>query len=180
MRELGEIAKRNWPLMRMTAGNHKNVMIVPYVLGVERQIARFRRRYKQLVEEQWNTSHHYEILHEISTLMEDLEVLSVFMKERGHRHKHHKLWAQVRHHIRHDLRDTKPTDHQKRQTKARAKYLDLGNFFTAITYNSDEITFGKQVVKISDIKEYIRWVKSNLVFESPIPESPKELLDQIQ
>lgn len=97
--------------------------------------------------------------HEVSCLFEDLACIAEYFKQGKFSHPMDKVWKQVRHHIRHDLRDKNVDKNALGQTKKRHKYLKLdARLISQISFTAEAINIGKDTsVKISDIKEYIDW-----------------------
>ena len=99
--------------------------------------------------------------HEVSCLFEDLACICEYFKQGNFTHKMDKVWKQVRHHIRHDLRDNSTDEQSVGQTKKRHKYLKLDSrLISQLSFTKDSINIGADMtVLVSDIKEYIDWAE---------------------
>ena len=99
--------------------------------------------------------------HEVSCLFEDLACISEYFKQGGFTHQMDKVWKQVRHHIRHDLRDKSTDEQAVGQTKRRHKYLKLDSrMISQLSFTKDSINIGADMpVFVIDIKEYIDWAE---------------------
>ena len=99
----------------------------------------------------------YDCLHEASTLFEDLCTVGKYIEKCGEKHKLHKLWFDVRNHIRHDIREEFDNKTSLRKS-SRAKRLKLNpKLQTDIRFDPKFIKIGGVTITIDQINDYLDW-----------------------
>ncbi len=130
-------------------------LALPYLYGAKTQVKRYQIVASTL--EKRPSGGVIECIHEASTLFEDLCTVSKYVEKCGNTHGLHKLWLDVRNHIRHDIREELNNESDSRKN-SRAKRLKLDHKLqTSIGFSLDLIKVGKTEIKISEIVEYLDW-----------------------
>lgn len=132
-------------------------LALPYLLGAKKQVERYQRA--ALLLQLQPTVGTMECMHEVSTLFEDLNTVSVYMRKCGKDHKHHQLWKDIRNHIRHAVRE----DFDKKNksiNKEVARRLGLDpKLQINIGFDRDAIKLGETVVEIDEVTAYLTWAE---------------------
>ncbi len=130
-------------------------LALPYLQGAKIQVKRYQIAASTL--EKRPSGGVIDCIHEASTLFEDLCTVSKYAERCGNIHKHHKLWLDVRNHIRHDIREELDNDDNSRKN-GRATRLRLDpKLQTSIGFSLDLIKVGETEIKINEIVEYLDW-----------------------
>lgn len=130
-------------------------LALPYLHGAKIQIKRYQAVASTL--KRTPSGGVIECLHEASTLFEDLCTVSKYAEKCGNTHKLHKLWLDVRNHIRHDIREELDNESDSRKNK-RAGRLKLNpKLQTSIGFSMDLIKVGETEIEISQISSYLNW-----------------------
>ncbi len=131
------------------------VLAIPYLHGAKIQVKRYQAVASTLKKRP--SGGVIECLHEASTLFEDLCTVSKYAEKCGNTHKFHKLWLDVRNHIRHDIREELDSESDSRKNK-RASRLKLNpKLQTSIGFSVDLIKVGETEIRISQISSYLSW-----------------------
>ncbi len=132
-----------------------SALALPYLIGARRQVI----RYLEVASTLENNSivGTQGCIHEVSTLFEDLNTVGKYMKKCGKENELHKLWLDVRNHIRHDIREE--LDNESREEKiSRAKNLKLHpKLQMSMGFTVDHITVGGTNIEIKQITNYLNW-----------------------
>lgn len=130
-------------------------LALPYVFGAKTQIDRYKTEAATLKEHPVTSVQ--VCLHEVSCLFEDLSTVGKYAEMCGHTHELHKLWLDVRNHIRHDVREELDNETDARKN-ARAKRLGLNpKLQTSIGFDVDAINVGSTNIKLDTVEEYLGW-----------------------
>lgn len=133
-------------------------LALPYFYGARTQIERYETAAATLKEKPVTSVQ--ACLHEISCLFEDLVTVSKYAEMCGHKHELHKLWLDVRNHIRHDVREEFDNESDARKN-ARAKRLGLNEKLqTSIGFEPEAIKVGSTRIEVGTIKEYLDWAEN--------------------
>ena len=128
---------------------------IPYLMGAWVTVQRYKQVAATLKETPVKGVQ--SCLHEASTLFEDLATISKYAKMCGDTHEKHKLWIDVRNHIRHDTREEFDRD-DKEWKNTRAKNLGIEERLqTNIGFSEAAIKVGKVVITLKEIENYIQW-----------------------
>lgn len=167
-RKLVLTTMEQWPLLRMVTGDSKVLLALPYILGAEQQVDRYVVAYEKYKANPTDLRAVSLMMHEISCLVEDLDTIVIFMKARNYSHEMHKLWKEVRRHVRHDLRDESPTSADVEKTQKRALYLGFRKgMLSEIVTSRESIRFGEKTIELQTIRDYIAWVMETLEAVGP-------------
>jgi len=137
--------------------NLLSALALPYLLGAKKQVERYERSASFLVSRP--TISTMECMHEASTLFEDLNTVVVYMRKCGKDHRQHRLWEDIRNHIRHAVREEfdKENDSVKND---RAQRLGLDSKLQiSIGFDTDAIKVGETMVEIVEVKKYLAWAE---------------------
>ncbi len=128
---------------------------IPYLMGAWVTVQRYKQESSTLKNTPVKSTQ--ACLHETSTLFEDLATISKYAMMCGDTHEKHKLWIDVRNHIRHDTREE--FDRQDKDWKnTRAKSLGIDEKLqTDIGFSESAIRVGKVIITLKEIEEYILW-----------------------
>lgn len=130
-------------------------LALPYLNGARIQVKRYQIAASTLKERSPRSV--IECMHELSTLFEDLCTISKYAEKYGNTHKLHKLWFDIRNHIRHDIREELDDESDTRKNE-RATRLKLDPKLQAnVGFSLDLIQVGETEIKISEIVEYLDW-----------------------
>jgi len=133
-------------------------LALPYLFGAKKQVKRYQIEASTLKERPVNSI--YGCLHEASTLLEDLNTVAKYVEKCGNKNKLHKLWLDVRNHIRHDIREEFDNESDMRKNK-RAQRLKLNpKLQTNIGFTIDLIKVGGITIKIQQINAYLKWAEN--------------------
>lgn len=136
-------------------------MILIFLNGAKKQVQRYCELSSNY-EKNKTIGIFIDCLHEIFTLFEDLATLGKYLEKCGDttRNNEHKLWFDIRNHIRHDIREEFDKEDDERKNK-RAKKLDLDpSLQMDINCRPDKIKIGSTVVDIKKINAYLKWVET--------------------
>ena len=132
-----------------------------YQLGAYRQLDRYRQVYQEAMKRnngKLGVSGIFDVLHDVSCLAEDLDSLAVYLETKGFSHEKHKLWKQLRHYVRHDMRDVSSSPAQKGMTEKRHKFLGFKpGLIGELSFRSDEFTVGNHTIVIDEVADYLKW-----------------------
>jgi hypothetical protein len=96
-------------------------------------------------------------MHEASCLFEDLSTVGKYAEMCGDSHELHKLWLDVRNHIRHDIREGMDVQDDTRK-QGRAERLGIHpNLQMDIGFDEDAIKVGSTVIELAKIVDYLVW-----------------------
>jgi hypothetical protein len=96
-------------------------------------------------------------MHEASTLFEDLNIVSIYVKMCGEIDENYMLWNYIRNYIRHAVRDNFDEENNKRKNMY-ADFLGVDKGLQMqIGFSMDSIKIGNKIVQITDVKEYLVW-----------------------
>lgn len=161
---LNNDSERKKPSRKPLLPHIQYALALTYLFGAKKQVERYQMATLKL--EANPALGVYDCLHEVSTLFEDLSTVSKYTEKCGHKNDLHKLWFDIRNHIRHDVREE--FDKEDSQWKnGRAKRLNLNpRLQTSIGFDIDAIKVGGITVEINQIKEYLEWAENivNKVF----------------
>jgi hypothetical protein len=129
-------------------------LAMPYLYGARIQIKRAASVLKQRP-----SGSVMECIHEISTLFEDLCTVSKYAERCGNTHHHHKLWIDVRNHIRHDIREELDNEDDKRKNQRAARLKLNPKLQTSIGFSPELIKVGETEIEISQISSYLEWAE---------------------
>lgn len=152
-----EKARSQKPPRNKALPNLLSAIALPYLLGAKTQVERYQKAASLLTLRP--TISTMDCLHEASTLFEDLNTVVVYMRKCGRDHGQHKLWEDIRNHIRHAVREEfdKENDSVK---NARAQRLGLNpKFQIYIGFDTDAIKVGETLVRIDEVKKYLAWAE---------------------
>lgn len=136
-------------------------LAMPYLLGAKTQVSRYQVAASTLKENPVNGV--YQCLHEASTLFEDLNTIGKYAEKCGSKNDLHKLWLDVRNHIRHDIREEYDNETSSQKNK-RAESLKLDpKLQTNIGFTTEAIKVGGTVIEIGQINTYLRWAEGLMV-----------------
>lgn len=161
-----------WPYTRIAFHDHRALHILPYAIGVDDQLIRYKSAYKSMMigDKALGQNEMLRCTHEFSTLITDLYNIKKFMNDLGHYHAFDKLIDHVRQHLSHDLIDQKPAKNWSAKNKARASFLkrpsDLG-FKTRIEPRPTSVRVMKRVVYLKDVRKYMEWVGDTMALDLP-------------
>jgi len=128
-------------------------LALPYLFGAEIQVRRYCTAASTLKTKPVLGT--IECLHEASTLFEDLNTVAKYMEMCGKKYKIHRLWLDVRDHIRHDIREEYDKENKTRKN-LRANKLGIDpKLQTNIGFSTDAIKIGKVVIQIKRINSYL-------------------------
>jgi hypothetical protein len=134
-----------------------------YLVGVEMQVDRFKESYAYLMANKSEIRTNSVLMHEFSCLVEDLNMIRVFMMDRGFAHANHDLYKQARHHVRHDLLDPNPAPNEVKKTAERAKELGFDEGFESmITWHKEGVMVGNRMINFEEALAYADWAKEVL------------------
>jgi len=138
-----------------------SALALPYLIGARHQITRYLEVASTL--ENNSVAGTQGCMHEVSTLFEDLNTVCKYMKKCGKENELHKLWLDVRNHIRHDIREE--LDNESREEKIkRAKRLKLHpKLQMSMGFTVDHITVGGTIIKIKQITNYLDWADNIVI-----------------
>jgi hypothetical protein len=142
---------------KMTPGM-LSVLALPYIKGSKLQIIRYAEAVSILDRDSIEGTQR--CLHEISTLFEDLNTVKQYMEKCDNKNELHKLWLDVRNHIRHDIREELDNESEERKIK-RAIDLKLNPAFQMdMGFAADSIKVGGINIKITTVLNYLDWAES--------------------
>jgi hypothetical protein len=132
-------------------------LALPYLLGAKTQLQRYIYVASQLETQPSIAT--MGCLHEASTLFEDLNTVVIYMRKCGKDHKHHKLWMDIRNHIRHAVREEfDKEDVSVKNERARRLNLDP-KLQISIGFDTDAIKVGGTLVVLSEVNKYLAWAE---------------------
>ncbi len=136
-----------------------SVLAWPYLLGAKRQVQRYKTAIQIL---QKKSIYGIQVcLHEFSCLFEDLATVARYTEMAGEKHRFHKLWLDVRNHIRHDIREE--FDKTEKRKSYRAKTLGINpNLQVSIGFDEGFIKIGETKITLSDINDYLTWAEDKI------------------
>lgn len=130
-------------------------LALPYLQGAKTQLARYQHAASSL--EKRPSGSVIQCIHEASTLFEDLCTVAKYAEKCGDTHKLHKLWFDVRNHIRHDIREELDDEEDGRKRK-RAERLKINDKLqTSIGFSLDIIKVGETEIHVKEIASYLSW-----------------------
>jgi len=130
------------------------LLVKPFVIGAKLQIKRYEQA-RVLCEEDAILGTNL-CMHEVSALFEDLATIAYYLKVIDLSHPNHDLWIDVRHHLRHDLREELDKDEAKKS--GRAKRLKINqNLQMDLGFKEDSIKVGDTVIKLTEVTSYLDW-----------------------
>lgn len=133
----------------------KYTLALPYLYGAITQLKRYQIAASNLEKKPPEST--IECIHETSTLLEDLCTVSKYVEKCGNTHRLHKLWLDVRNHVRHDIREEFDNESDSRKN-SRATRLKLDpKLQTSIGFSLDVIKIGVTEIKICEVVEYLDW-----------------------
>ena len=103
-----------------------------------------------------------ECIHEISTLFEDLCTVSKYAEKCGNTNDLHKLWIDVRNHIRHDIREELDKEDDKRKNDRSIRLKLNQKLQTSIGFSPELIKVGEIEIEISQISSYLDWADKQI------------------
>jgi hypothetical protein len=128
-----------------------------YLFGAKKQLDRYK--IAALTLKKKPVMGVYECLHEASTLFEDLCTVGKYIEKCKEQHELHKLWFDVRNHIRHDVREEFDDETSLRKNN-RAKRLKIDpQLQTDIEFSNDSIKIGEKVIEVNIINSYLAWAE---------------------
>jgi len=131
------------------------LLALPYLQGAHTQLKRYKEATLILKDSPFSGS--LLCLHEVSTLFEDLNTVAIYVKSCGYNNETHKLWKNIRDHIRHDYREEFDKENKHRKVE-RALFLKLDpNLQADIEFDNTFIRFGDTVIKVTEIERYLEW-----------------------
>jgi|SRR3989344_1785899 len=133
-------------------------LALPYLLGAKSQVKRYQEAALTLQRRPvWGV---YDCLHEISTLFEDLCTVSKYIEKCGKKKEIHKLWFDIRNHIRHDIREEFDREDDSRKNKRLQNLKIDPKLQTSIGFAVDSIKIGEIIIKINQIETYLKWAEN--------------------
>lgn len=133
-------------------------LALTYLFGAKKQITRYQVATSKL--EANPAMGVYDCLHEVSTLFEDLSTVGKYAEKCGHKNDLHKLWLDIRNHIRHDVREEFDKE-DSRWKNGRTERLKLNpRLQTSIGFDIDAIKVGEITVEIKQINDYLEWAEN--------------------
>lgn len=161
-----KVSKRGYSVTDLNQerkGNHTNVspthmayaLSLPYLYGARTQIKRYQLAASALKKNPSGAV--LECIHEISTLFEDLCTVSKYAEKCGNKHELHKLWLDVRNHIRHDIREDLDKEDDKRKNDRSIRLKLNEKLQTSIGFSPEVIKVGETEIEVSQISSYLDW-----------------------
>jgi len=139
----------------------------PYVIGARMQLKRYGEA--RIICNEDAVLGVYLCMHEVSTLFEDLNAIVEYFKRTGRIYTDDQLWVDIRHHIRHDLREEFDKD-ETRKTN-RATRLSMHEHLQGdIRFDTDKIKVGGTEVALYRVEAYLDWANQEItqVFQAAI------------
>lgn len=133
---------------------------LPYLYGARTQIKRYQIAVATL--KQRPSGAVLECIHEISTLFEDLCTVSKYAEKCGNTNNLHKLWIDVRNHIRHDIREELDKEDDKRKNERSIRLKLNQKLQTSIGFSPELIKVGEIEIEISKISSYLDWADKQI------------------
>ncbi|MDD4529211.1 MAG: hypothetical protein PHX48_04970, partial [Bacteroidales bacterium] len=99
-------------------------------------------------------------LHEFSNLLEDLNTLSYYMKGCGYSNKNHKLYGEIRDHVRHSIREHFGKESTKAEKRSLAYLKIQSSLQEDIKFDLNKIKVGETVLSVNQIEEYLDWTEN--------------------
>jgi len=142
-----------------------------YILGARMQVQRYKDAYKVL--EQNPKENVFRCFHEVTMLLEDLNIISKYIKKCEYgKVEAENDWLDIRNHICHDIRDNFDQKNHK-QKHVRAKKLGVHACLVMdIEFAIDTIRVGKKKLKLENVDAYIIWAEK--VFEAIIKKAKED------
>lgn len=168
------IIAEEWVYTRIAFHDHRAINILPYVIGVDDQLVRYRNAYDDMIggKKALGQTEILRCTHEFSTLVTDLYNIKEFMNGIGHHHPIDDLIDHVRQHLSHDLIDFKPAKNWKVKNKVRTRFLKRPADFnpttgTRIEPRATSVRVMKRVIYLQDVRKYIEWVGDTMAQDLP-------------
>lgn len=133
---------------------------LPYLYGARTQINRYQLATSALKKNPSGAV--IECIHEISTLFEDLCTVSKYAEKCGNTHDLHKLWIDVRNHIRHDIREELDNEGNKRKNGRSVRLKLNEKLQTSIGFSPELIKIGETEIEINQISSYLDWADKKI------------------
>ena len=134
-----------------------SALAMPYLLGAKNQIIRYQGAALNLKTRSIPATQ--QCIHESSTLFEDLNIIGRYLEKCKKKNKLHKLWLDIRNHIRHDIREELNNENDDRKN-LRAKRLNLNPAFQMdMGFAVDSIKIGGTIIEIKTITDYLNWAE---------------------
>jgi len=132
-----------------------SALALPYLIGARHQVIRYLEVASTLKNNSITGTQG--CIHEVSTLFEDLNTVSKYMKKCGNENELHELWLDVRNHIRHDIREELDSENRKKKIN-RARRLKLDpKLQMSMGFTVDYIRVGGTIIEIKQIISYLDW-----------------------
>ncbi|MDX2775986.1 hypothetical protein PV379_01280 [Streptomyces caniscabiei] len=131
-----------------------------FILGAKEQLSRYQEAYSKVkTNPQIGVMY---CLHEVLTLLEDLDTLSWYTQVCGETNDLNKVIRDMRNHARHDLREN--INHESNDgRKKRAKKLGVHeNLMVHIGFDENTIKMGTTTLTLNQASDYVEWAESIL------------------
>jgi len=141
--------------VKIAGRDEQLVLATPYLYGARVQLERYSDAFANAKD---GVDRAVKCFHEVSTLLEDLDCLSVYFENVGKSHSQHKLWKEARQHIRHDMRDAWISERNQQKTTSRAKFLNLREEVTgSVGFDQNAFNIGGVTVGLDEVNSYLDW-----------------------
>lgn len=100
-------------------------------------------------------------LHEVSNLFEDLNSVKKYLEKCGIHHPDNHVWANIRNHIRHAIREDFDKKTDRGETTAEELGLDE-RLQINIGFDLDAVKIGETVIELNRITKYLDWAENEI------------------